>query len=89
MIKLDYRDRRIIRQLYKHRTTSIKIKDSEREAAIRKGMAQGCNYSPLLFNIHIQQAINECTEYWTGIKVNGVRIQMLNFADVIAIIVKD
>jgi len=26
MIKIDYRDRRIIRELYKHQTTSIKIK---------------------------------------------------------------
>jgi len=43
----------------------------------------------LLFNIYIKQAINECKEYCTGIKVNGVRIQMLRFADYIAIIVQD
>ena len=40
-----------------------------------------CNLSPLLFNIYIEQATNECKEYCTGIKVNGVRIQMLRFAD--------
>ena len=44
---------------------------------------------PLLFNIYIEQAINECKEYCTGIKVNGVRIQMLRFADVIVIIEQD
>ena len=52
MIKIDYRDRRIIRELYKHQTTSVKVKESKREAAIRKIVKQGCNLSPLLFNIY-------------------------------------
>jgi len=30
MIQIDYRDRRIIRELYKHQKTSIKIKESKR-----------------------------------------------------------
>ena len=89
MIKTYYRDRRIIRELYKHQTTFIKIKESKREAAIRKGVRQGCNLSPLLFNIYIEQAINESKEYCTGIKVNGMRIQMLRFADNTAIRVRD
>ena len=59
MIKIDYRDRRIIGELYKHQTTSIKIKESKREAAIRKGGRQGCKLSPLLFNMYIEKAINE------------------------------
>ena len=52
-------------------------------------MRQGCNLSPLLFNICIEKAINECKEYRIGIKVNGVRIQMLRFADDIAIVAQD
>ena len=52
-------------------------------------MRQGCNLSPLLFNIYTEQDINECKKYCTGIKVNGVRIQMLRFADDVAIIVQD
>ena len=36
MIKIDYRDRRIIRELCKYQTTSIKIKENKTEATIRK-----------------------------------------------------
>ena len=50
MTKIDYRDRRIIRELYKHQRTPIKIKESKREAAIRKGVRKGCNLPSLLFN---------------------------------------
>ena len=52
-------------------------------------MRQGCNLLPLLLNIYIEQAINECKEYCTGIKVNGMRIQMLRFAGGIVIISQD
>ena len=52
-------------------------------------MRQGCNLSPLLFNIYVEQAINEYKEYCTGIKVNGMRIHMLRFADDIVIIAQD
>jgi hypothetical protein len=60
MIKIDYKARRIIRQLYKHQKTSIKMKENKREAAIRKGVKKACNFSALLFNKYIEQAINEC-----------------------------
>ena len=63
MIKIDYTETGIIRELYGHQTTSIKIKESKREAAIRKGVSQDCNLSPLLFNIYIEQARNECKEF--------------------------
>jgi len=88
-ITTDHTDRRIIGEIYKHQIISIKIKESKRDAAIRKGVRQGCNLMPLLFNIYIEQAINECKEYCTGIKVNGVRIQRLRFADDIVITVQD
>ena len=51
MIKIDYGDRRIIGDLHQHQTTFIKTKESKRECAIRKGVRQGCNLSPLLLHI--------------------------------------
>ena len=57
---MDYKAETIIRQLYKHETTSIKIKENKREAAFRKGVKKACNVSPLVFNIYIEEAINEC-----------------------------
>jgi hypothetical protein len=68
MIEIDYRDGRIIRDLYKHQMTCIKIKESKKEVKIGKGVTQGCNLSPLLFKIYKEQAINECKEYCIGIK---------------------
>jgi hypothetical protein len=45
LIKIDYRNKRMIKELYKHQTTSLIIKESRREAAIRKGVVQGCKLS--------------------------------------------
>lgn len=72
MFRIDYWDRRIIRESYQNQMTSVRIKESRREAAIRKGMRQGWKLSLLLFNIYIEQAIIECKEYCTGSKVNEV-----------------
>ena len=66
----------------------IQIRNSEvKEAKIEKGVRQGCNLSPSLFNVYIEHAMKECKEKCIpGIKVNGKRIQMLRFADDIAIL---
>jgi hypothetical protein len=72
MVQIDYRVRRIIRQFYKHQTIFIKIKESKRLATIGNGVRQGCNISPLLFCIYIEQTINECKEYCTGINLYGM-----------------
>jgi retron-type reverse transcriptase len=95
-IKIEYRDRRTIRELYKHQAISIKTNESKREAAIRRGVRQGRILTPLLFNIYIEQAINKYKEYCTRIKVNRKRTQMLStskgmlrFVDDTAIIAQD
>lgn len=89
-IGIEFKDRRMIHSLYKNQVAGIKIDNSERkEAKIRKGVRQRCNLSPYLFNIYIEQAIKECKECCTGILLSGRRIQMLRFADDIAIVAPD
>jgi hypothetical protein len=39
----------------------------------------------MLFNTYIEQAVNERKEHCTGIELNGLGIQMLWFADDMAI----
>jgi GTP-dependent phosphoenolpyruvate carboxykinase len=54
------------------------------EAKINKGVRQGCNLSPAIFNMYMEGAIKEIEKQ--GIKVNGEEINMLLFPDDIAIV---
>src|SRR5215510_15085841 len=85
MMKIDYRDRRIIRELYKHQMTPIKVKEKPHLEKERGKAATYC----CCYLIYIEQAISECKEYCTGIEVNGMRIQMVRFADDVTIIAQD
>ncbi|KAI5720095.1 hypothetical protein M8J77_001812 [Diaphorina citri] len=88
---INFKDRRVIHSLYKNQVAGIKVNNSERRTAkIRKGVRQGCNLSPYLFNLYIERAMNIIKECCTGIVLNRThRIQMLRFADDIAIIAPD
>ncbi|KAI5728729.1 hypothetical protein M8J77_020289 [Diaphorina citri] len=88
-INVTYQERRIILNLYKNQTANIKVNNENQTAKIKKGVRQGCNISPYLFNIYIEKAIQECKETCTGIVLNGLRVQMLRFADDIAVIAPD
>ena len=57
------------------------------EAAVHKGVRQGCSLSPLLFNLYIEQAMKETKEnYGKGVTVQGGVIKTLRFADDIVIL---
>jgi len=82
-IGVDWRDRNLIAQLYLGQTAVVRI-DGELSGCciIGQGVRQGCPLSPLLFNIYIQYVINEALEdVEEGVKVGGVRIQAVRFAD--------
>ena len=82
-----YNDRRAIYNIYKNQTAVIRIGDAEEEARIRKGVRQGCNLSPTIFNAYIEEAMVEWKEkVKTGVKVGGVTVNTLRFADDIAVI---
>uniref|UniRef100_A0A8D8YBS6 Craniofacial development protein 2 n=1 Tax=Cacopsylla melanoneura TaxID=428564 RepID=A0A8D8YBS6_9HEMI len=88
-IGLNFKDRRIIFNLYKNQKAYIEIGDESEVASIRKGVRQGCQISPYLFNIYIEKAIEEIKECCTGILLSGKRVQMLRFADDIAVLAPD
>lgn len=86
-IGIDDSDRSIIENLYKNQIAVIQYNEEREEARIRRGVRQGCGLSPLLFNIYIQQAINEFNETQTsGVYIHGERINTIRYADDIALI---
>lgn len=79
----------IISNLHKNQRAHIEINKESETAAIKKRVKQGCQISPYLFNIYIEKAINESKECCTGVMLNGRRVQMLRFADDIAVLAPD
>ena len=83
-IGLDGKDIRIIQQLYWNQRAEVKInKNLKTESVeIRKGVRQGCILSPLLFNLYLDKIFRSIQDSELfGIKVNGVKIWNLRYAD--------
>lgn len=89
-IDIDYRDRQIIYNLYKEQSAIITVMDKSATPKIGKGVKQGCPLSPKLFNIYVEQAINEIKETFIrgkiGVIVGGELVSFLRLADDIALI---
>jgi hypothetical protein len=57
------------------------------EAKINKRVRKGCNLLPSFFNMYLEEAIREAQDIiLNGIKINKEQINMLRFADDIAMI---
>lgn len=75
--------------LYLNEKAVITEKESKswEEANIEKGVRQGYNLSPTLFNLYIENALKKLREKGIGgIQTNGMLVQMWCFADDIAMI---
>lgn len=86
---LKYKDRRIIRALYKEEIAVIRCGNAEEQAKIKSGVRQGCSLSPILFNCYIQFALEEMREVLQntrGVRIQGRKIDMIRYADDIALI---
>lgn len=84
-IGIKYYDRRCIYNLYKNQTLLIRIDGKEEIAKIKNGVRQGCNLSPMLFNLYIEEVMKELRiEVKQGVRIGGETINALRFADDIA-----
>lgn len=83
---IDWRDRRIILNLYRDQKTEIDVNGSKKEAKIRQGVRQGCPLSPYLFNLFIEDSITTMKEITAGVKINGNQVHCVRFADDIVVL---
>jgi hypothetical protein len=83
---VNWKDRRLILNLYKGQTTKIDVNGSKREAKIRQGVREGCPLSPFLFNLFIEHAIEEKKDHIRGISINGKKFHSIRFANDIALL---
>ena len=64
-------------------TFTVRVEGEDSEAGIiGRGTRQGCPLSPLLFNIYIQEVLNETLDNVTdGVTTGGRLVQAIRFAD--------
>jgi len=80
---VDWRDRRMISELYMKQEAVIRVLDGESEpGVIGRGVRQGCPLSPLLFSIYAEGMMIEAFEdSKEGIRVGGELVRDVKFAD--------
>ena len=75
-------EKRLISNLYWNQTAVVRtINGESRSFKIKKGVRQGCILSPILFNMNSEELIREALDDTRGIKVNGVTITNIRYAD--------
>lgn len=81
-IGIDWRDRRLIAQLYLRQTASVRTRTGTTDPAIiGRGVRQGCLVSPILFNIYAEAMLREALEEVEGVRVGGQLVKSVRFAD--------
>jgi hypothetical protein len=82
-LQVDWKDRRLISDLYMRQQAVVRVGDGESEpAVIGRGVRQGCTLSPLLFSIYAEAMMLEAMEgIEEGVRVGGKLIRDVRFAD--------
>ena len=78
---IDGKDIRAIKNLYWNQIASVKIEgETSQWVSIKRGVRQGCVFSPDSFNLYSERALAEI-EHLDGIKVGGVNVNNIRYAD--------
>ena len=87
-IGVDWKDRRLIRELYRNQTARVRIDNwLSEECIIGRGVRQGCSLSPILYILYDEAMMKEAAEdLKQGIQVGGEYISSVRFADDKAIV---
>src|SRR6476469_7708921 len=80
---VNWRDRRMISELYMNQEAVVRIAGRESDSGIiKRGVSQGCPLSPLLFSIYAEMMIKEALEnVEEGKRVGGELIKDVKYAD--------
>ena len=78
-----WRDRQLIAELYMEQTAVVRINSEVTEPClIGRGVRQGCFISPVLFKSYAEAMMKEALHLLEeGVKVGGVLIKTVRFAD--------
>ena len=87
-ININGRDLELIKNLYWEQEASIKIGNHSSDwVKIEKSVRQGCVLSPERFSLYTESIMNSIPHI-EGIKIGGININILRYADNTAVIVE-
>ena len=82
-IGVDWRDRRLIADLYLKQEMVVRVDGSNSEpGVVGRGVRQGCLMSPVLFSVYVESMMKEAMDGMrAGVKVGGKWVRDIRFAD--------
>lgn len=79
---IDWSERRLIADLYMNQKVKVRIgEELTEEIGMGRGVRQGCCISPTLFNIYLEEIIEDAFDGTRGVTIGGRKIECIRFAD--------